>query len=245
MPPASYASKLEVCPPCAPPIKSEETSTTHSLTEALNKQKHALTGKSRSRSSSTNQFLERRILITKELAEQQSVDLGDNQEEAASLQSNSSSHEMDRDLIRLQDRTFKDKGQGDLSAKPESPGSLLGGVDEIQDVFLSDMHQEGDEVMSGRIPDEETLSGKGQEEDLILSERVKAAASNDEQSAVTNKQLAPAKICLRKSGSIQVYLNHLKHNRCTYLHSFPYKLVSHINFSERSVGDQGTGRQIR
>ena len=224
-------------------MKSKETSTTHSLTKALNKQKYALTGKSRSRSnsSSTNQFLERRILITKELAEQQSVDLGGNQEEAASLQSNSSSHEMDRDLIRLQDRTFKDKGQGDLSAKPESPGSLLGGVDEIQDVFLSDMHQEGDEVMSGKMPDEETLSGKGQEQDLIL----KAAASNDEQSAVTNKQLAPAKICLRKSSYIQVYLNHLKHIRCTYLHSFPYKLVSHINFSERSVGDQGTGRQIR
>ena len=77
------------------------------------------------------------------------MDLTGTQGELASLQSNSSSHETDRELIRVQDK----------------------------------------------------------EQDALTSARVKAAASrasNDEQIGGTNKQMAPAKICLRKSGSRQV-----------------------------------------
>ena len=77
------------------------------------------------------------------------MDLTGTQGELARKQSNSSSHETDRELIRVQDK----------------------------------------------------------EQDALTSARVKAAASrasNDEQIGGTNKQMAPAKICLRKSGSRQV-----------------------------------------
>ena len=210
---------------CTPPMKYREfrdfkefikqekykgTSNTHSLTEAISKQDHTLTGQSRS--FGTNQFLERRILITKQLAEQQRVDL-----DPASMQSKGSSHEMDRAILRVQDRSFKGEKQGVLCAKMgDSPGSVLGGVNKIQDGFLGD-HHKGDGVLSKRRPDKTTISDESQEENVILSERVKAVASragNDEQSAATNKQLAPPKICLRKFGNKQVsldfvYPNHL------------------------------------
>ena len=195
--------------PCAPPIKSKGISTTHSLIKALNKQEDTLTGNSRRQSFGTNQFLERRILITKQFAEQQSVELGSFQGELAGMQSHSSLHETDKDLIMVEERSFKDKEQDALScAKLEEPlGGALGGVNEAQDdIDLNDLHQEEDVVM-GKRQSEETFLGKSSEEDLISSERVKAAASrasNDEQIGGTNKQMAPAKICLRKSGSKQV-----------------------------------------
>ena len=187
----------------APPMKSKGISTTNSLTEALNKREDTSPGKSRSRSFSTEQFLERRILITKQFAEQQSVDLGGNQEEPARNQSNSSSHETDRDLIRVQD---KEQDAVTCAKLEESSGNVVGGENEAHGVLLSDGHQKEGVVM-GKRKMEETFLGKSSEEDLISNERVKAAASrasNDEQTGGTNKQMAPAKICLRKSGSRQV-----------------------------------------
>jgi len=73
------------------------------------------------------------------------------------------------------------------------------------DIDLNDLHQEEDVVM-GKRQLEETFLGKSSDEGLVLSESVKAAArrgSNDEQNGGTNKQMAPTKICLRKSGSKQ------------------------------------------
>ena len=195
--------------PCAPPIKSKGISTTHSLIKALSKQEDASTGNSRRQSFGTNQFLERRILITKQFAEQQSVELGSFQGELAGMQSHSSLHETDKDLIMVEERSFKDKEQDALScAKLEEPlGGALGGVNEAHDdIDLNDLHQEEDVVM-GKRQMEETFLGISSEKDLVSSERVKAAASRasyDEQTGGTNKQMAPAKICLRKSGSRQV-----------------------------------------
>ena len=102
-----------------------------------------------------------------------------------------------------------DKEQDALScAKLEEPlGGALGGVNEAQDdIDLNDLHQEEDVVM-GKRQLEETFLCKSSDEGLVLSESVKAAARrgpNDEQNGGTNKQMAPTKICLRKSGSKQV-----------------------------------------
>ena len=176
-----------------------------------------MTGQPQSRSFGTKQFLERRILITKQFAEQQSLDLGGTQGHLGSMQSKGSSRGMDRALIGVQDRSFKNEKQGVLCTKIEdSPGSVLRGLNKIQDVFLDDQHK-GVEVWGGRMPNKTSFSDETQDQNVILSERVRAVASragNDEQSAVTNKQMAPTKICLKNFGNKQVsldlvYLNHL------------------------------------
>ena len=158
----------------------------------------------------TNLFLERRILITKQFAEQQSVALGGTQRDSVSMQGKSSSHEMDRDIIRMQDWPFKREKQDALCCElEESPKTMLDGVLEIHDDFLSDRHQVEDvEICDDQV--EETCLDNSSEENVMMNEGLKAVASrtsNDEQSAARNKQMAPAKICLKKSGNKQVARN--------------------------------------
>ena len=131
------------------------------------------------------------------------MDLTGTQGELARKQSNSSSHETDRDRIRVQD---KEQDAVTCAKLEESPGNVVGGENEAHGVLLRDGHQKEGVVM-GKRKMEETFLGTSSEKDLVSSERVKAAASrasNDEQTGGTNKQMAPAKICLRKSGSRQV-----------------------------------------
>ena len=125
------------------------------------------------------------------------MDLGAAHEgELVSLPNNSSLHETKWDIVRERDSLFKD---GLSYAKLVEPPVS---VNEAQDnIFLSDQHQEEDVVMGKR----KLELGKSSEEEA----RVKAGAgraSKDEESGGTNKQMAPAKICLRKSGSKKVSL---------------------------------------
>ena len=134
----------------------------------------------------------------------------------ASLQSKDSSHGIDRDLIRMQD---KEQDALTIAKLEESPGSVVEGVNEAQDVLLSNGHHEED-VVEGKMQLEETFLGKSSEEDLILNERVKAAASRASNDG-TIKQMGPAaKICLRNSGSKQVSLVMLYFNKPTVVPIF-------------------------
>ena len=149
-----------------------------------------------------DQFLEKRILITKRLAEQQNVKLDDNQENLDRVQSNGSLLELDQEVVKVQDIAFKDR-EGDVRCgNQEKSFSTGSGVGETQN-FLSDGYQEEDVILSNRMPDKDTSSCKS----LRQNGKVKAAASRaskKEQNAATNKQLAPAKIFLRRSRDKQV-----------------------------------------
>ena len=148
-----------------------------------------------------DQFLEKRILITKRLAEQQNVKLDDNQENLDKVQSNGSLLELDQEVVKVQDIAFKDR-EGDVRCGNQEKSFSKGfGVGE--NVFLGDGYQEEDVILSNRMPDKDTSSCKS----LRQNEKVKAAASRaskKEQNAATNKQLAPAKIFLRRSKDKQV-----------------------------------------
>ena len=150
-----------------------------------------------------DQFLEKRILITKRLAEQQNVKLDDNQENLNRVQSNGSLLELDQEVVKVQDIAFKDR-EGDVRCGNQEKSFSKGfGVGETPNAFLGDGYQEEDVILSNRMPDKDTSSCKS----LRQNGKVKAAASRGskkEQNAATNKQLAPAKIFLRRSRDKQV-----------------------------------------
>ena len=142
-----------------------------------------------------DQFLEKRILITKRLAEQQNVKLDDNQENLDRVQSNGSLLELDQEVVKVQDIAFKDR-EGDVRCGNQEKSFSKG-------FGVGDGYQEEDVILSNRMPDKDTSSCKS----LRQNGKVKAAASRaskKKQNAATNKQLAPAKIFLRRSKDKQV-----------------------------------------
>ena len=145
-----------------------------------------------------DQFLEKRILITKRLAEQQNVKLDDNQENLDRVQSNGSLLELDQEVVKVQDIAVKDR-EGDVRCGNQEKSFSKGfGVGD-------DGYQEEDVILSNRMPDQDTSPCKS----LRQNGKVKAAASRaskKEQNAATNKQLAPAKIFLRRSRDKQVFI---------------------------------------